>query len=247
MVYELYYWPSVQGRGEFVRLLLEDAGARYVDVARGSGTGAGLGPMMRRLEGRGIQRPPFAPPFLKAGRLVIGQTANILQFLGPRHGLVPQDQAGQLWTNELQLTIADFVAEIHETHHPVAASLYYEDQKKEARRRAADFLKNRAPKFLGYFERVLSRNARGDRYLVGAKLSYADLSMFQIMAGLSYAFPRAMARSARQYRRLFALHGRVQERPRIAAYLASPRRIPFNNEGIFRHYPELDVAAPQSS
>ncbi|MGO8857196.1 MAG: glutathione S-transferase [Steroidobacteraceae bacterium] len=247
MVYELYYWPSAQGRGEFVRLLLEEAGARYVDVARGSGTGAGLGPMMRLLEGRGIQRPPFAPPFLKAGRLVIGQTANILQFLGPRHGLVPQDQAGQLWTNELQLTIADFVAEIHETHHPVAASLYYEDQKKEARRRAADFLKNRAPKFLGYFERVLSRNARGDRYLVGAKLSYADLSMFQIMAGLSYAFPRAMARSARHYRRLFALHGRVQERPRIAAYLASARRIPFNNEGIFRHYPELDVAEPQSS
>jgi glutathione S-transferase len=247
MVYELYYWPSVQGRGEFVRLLLEEAGARYVDVARGSGTGAGLGPMMRLLEGRGIQRPPFAPPFLKAGRLVIGQTANILQFLGPRHGLVPQDQAGQLWTNELQLTIADFVAEIHETHHPVAASLYYEDQKKEARRRAADFLKNRAPKFLGYFERVLSRNARGDRYLVGAKLSYADLSMFQIMAGLSYAFPRAMARSARQYRRLFALHGRVQERPRIAAYLASARRIPFNDQGIFRHYAELDAAEMQPS
>lgn len=247
MIYELYYWPSSQGRGEFVRLLLEEAGARYVDVARGSGRGAGLGPLMRLLEGRGIQRPPFAPPFLKAGRLVIGQTANILQFLGPRHGLVPKDQAGRLWTHELQLTMADFVVEIHDTHHPVAASLYYEDQTKEARRRAADFLKNRAPKFLGYFERVLSRNARGDRYLVGAKLSYADLSMFQIMAGLSYAFPRAMARGVRQYRRLFALHGRVQERPRIAAYLASPRRIPFNDEGIFRHYAELDVAAMQSS
>ena len=246
MIYELYYWPSSQGRGEFVRLLLEEAGARYVDVARGSGKGAGLGPLMRFLEGRGIQRPPFAPPFLKAGRLVIGQTANILQFLGPRHGLVPKDQAGRLWTHELQLTMADFVVEIHDTHHPVAASLYYEDQTKEARRRAADFLKNRAPKFLGYFERVLSRNARGNRYLVGAKLSYADLSMFQIMAGFSYAFPRAMARGVRQYRRLFALHGRVQERPRIAAYLASARRIPFNDEGIFRHYAELDVAAMQS-
>jgi glutathione S-transferase len=247
MIYELYYWPSSQGRGEFVRLLLEEAGARYIDVARGSGRGAGLGPLMRLLEGRGIQRPPFAPPFLKAGRLVIGQTANILQFLGPRHGLVPKDQAGRLWTHELQLTMADFVVEIHDTHHPVAASLYYEDQTKEARRRAADFLKNRAPKFLGYFERVLSRNARGNRYLVGAKLSYADLSMFQIMAGLSYAFPRTMAQGVRQYRRLFALHGRVQERPRIAAYLASPRRIPFNDEGIFRHYAELDVAAMQSS
>lgn len=247
MIYELYYWPSSQGRGEFVRLLLEEAGARYVDVARGSGRGAGLGPLMRLLEGRGIQRPPFAPPFLKAGRLVIGQTANILQFLGPRHGLVPKDQAGQLWTHQLQLTMADFLAEIHDTHHPVASSLYYEDQKKEARRRAADFLQNRAPKFLGYFERVLSRNARGDRYLVGAKLSYADLSMFQIMAGLSYAFPCAMAPGARQYRRLFALQGRVQERPRIAAYLASARRIPFNDEGIFRHYAELDAAARQPS
>jgi glutathione S-transferase len=247
MVYELYYWPSIQGRGEFVRLLLEEAGARYLDVARGSGKGAGLAPLMRFLEGRGVPRPPFAPPFLKAGRLVIGQTANILQFLGPRHGLVPKDQAGQLWTHELQLTMADFVAEIHDTHHPVASSLYYEDQKKEARRRAADFLKNRAPKFLGYFERVLSRNARGDRYLVGAKLSYVDLSMFQIMAGLSYAFPHAMAKAARQHRRLFALHGRVQERPRIAAYLASARRIPFNDEGIFRHYAELDLPDVQSS
>jgi glutathione S-transferase len=241
MLYELYYWPSIQGRGEFVRLVLEEAGARYTDVARGAGKGAGVGALLRFLEGRNIRRPPFAPPFLKAGRLVIGQTANILQFLGPRHGLAPTAEAGRLWVHELQLTMADFVAEIHDTHHPVGSGLYYEDQKKEARRRADDFLENRAPKFLGYFERVLSRNARGDRYLVGAKLSYADLSMFQIIAGLSYAFPRAMARAARKHRKLFALHGRVQERPRIAAYLASPRRIPFNEEGIFRHYAELDA------
>ena len=118
--------------------------------------------------------------------------------------------------------------------------MYYEDQKKEARRRAADFLKNRAPKFLGYFEHVLARNARGERYLVGAKLTYADLSMFQIIAGLRYAFPRTTAKTARKYRRVFALHANVQERPRIAAYLASPRRIPFNEEGIFRHYAELE-------
>jgi glutathione S-transferase len=241
MLYELYYWPSIQGRGEFVRLVLEEAGARYTDVARGAGKGAGVGALLRFLEGRNIRRPPFAPPFLKAGRLVIGQTANILQFLGPRHGLAPTAEAGRLWVHELQLTMADFVAEIHDTHHPVGSGLYYEDQKKEARRRADDFLENRAPKFLGYFERVLSRNARHDRYLVGAKLSYADLSMFQIIAGLSYAFPRAMARAARKHRKLFALHGRVQERPRIAAYLASPRRIPFNEEGIFRHYAELDA------
>jgi glutathione S-transferase len=241
MLYELYYWPSIQGRGEFVRLVLEEAGARYIDVARGAGRGAGVEALLRFLDGRKIRRPPFAPPFLKAGRLVIGQTANILQFLGPRHGLAPTAEAGRLWVHELQLTMADFVAEIHDTHHPVGSGLYYEDQKKEARRRADDFLENRAPKFLGYFERVLSRNARGDRYLAGAKLTYADLSMFQIIAGLSYAFPRAMARAARKHRKLFALHGRVQERPRIAAYLASPRRIPFNKEGIFRHYAELDA------
>jgi glutathione S-transferase len=221
---------------------LEEAGARYIDVARGTGKGAGVGALMHFLDDRNTPRPPFAPPFLKAGRLVIGQTANILQFLGPRHGLAPAAQAGRLWVHELQLTMADFVAEIHDTHHPVAASLYYEDQKKEARRRATDFLENRAPKFLGYFERVLSQNARGAGYLVGAKLTYADLSMFQIIAGLSYAFPRAMALAARKNRKLFALHARVQERPRIAAYLASPRRIPFNEEGIFRHYAELDVA-----
>jgi glutathione S-transferase len=242
MVYQLYYWPTIQGRGEFVRLALEEAGARYADVARDSGPGAGVAALMRFLDSRSVRRPPFAPPFLKAGRLVVGQTANILRFLGSRHGLVPQDEAAQLWANELQLTIADFVVEIHDTHHPIAAGLYYEDQKREAGRRADDFLKNRAPKFLSYFDRVLSRNARTDRYLVGTKLSYVDLSMFQVMAGLRYAFPRAMARAAPRHRRLFALHARVQERPRIAAYLASPRRIPFNQEGIFRHYAELDVS-----
>ena len=241
MVYQLYYWPTIQGRGEFVRLVLEEAGARYRDVARETGRGAGVAALMRFLNGRNTERPPFAPPFLKAGRLIIGQTANILQYLGAGHGLAPKDEGGRLWTHELQLTMADFLGEIHDTHHPVAAGLYYEDQKKEARRRAADFLKHRAPKFLGYFEQLLTRSARAEQHLVGARLTYADLSMFQIMAGLNYAFPRAMARAARKYRRLFALHGRVQERPRIAAYLASPRRIPFNDEGIFRHYPELDA------
>jgi glutathione S-transferase len=240
MVYELYYWPTIQGRGEFVRLALEEGGARYVDVARKAGKGAGIPALMRFLNGRNIERPPFAPPFLRAGRLLIGQTANILQFLGPRHDLAPKDERGRLWTHELQLTVADFLVEIHDTHHPVAPGLYYKDQKKEARRRTADFLKNRAPKFLGYFERVLTQNTRGDRYAAGAKLTYVDLSLFQIMAGMSYAFPRAMAKVSRKYRRLFALHAHVQELPRVAAYLASPRRVPFNDDGIFRHYPELD-------
>lgn len=241
MNYELYYWPTIQGRGEFVRLTLEEAGTAYRDVARESGRGAGIAALMRYLDGREGGRPPFAPPFLKAGRLVIGQTANILQYLGPRHGLAPKSESARLWTHELQLTMADFLVEIHDTHHPVSGGLYYEDQKKEARRRAADFVRNRAPKFLGYFEQVLAGNGRGERYLAGASLSYADLSMFQNIAGLSYAFPRFMAKSARKHPRLFSLHERVRERPRIAAYLASPRRIPFNEEGIFRHYPELDA------
>jgi glutathione S-transferase len=240
VVYELYYWPSIQGRGEFVRLALEEAGANYIDVARVAKRGAGVARLMRFLEGRET-RPPFAPPFLKAGRLVISQTANILLFLGQRHDLTPKDEAGRLWTNGLQLTVADFVAEVHETHHPVASSLYYQEQKKEARRRAADFLKNRAPKFLGYFESVLARNTRSERYIVGAKLTYVDLSLFQVVAGLSYAFPNAMAKAARRHPRVFALHARMQERPRIAAYLASARRIAFNQDGIFRHYPELDA------
>jgi glutathione S-transferase len=241
MTYRLFYWPEIQGRGEFVRLALEEADADYVDVARQTGKGLGVAALMRFLNGRNITHPPFAPPFLQAGRLVIGQTANILLFLGGRHGLAPKDEGGRLWTHELQLTIADFLVEVHDTHHPVASGLYYEDQKKEARRRAADFLENRLPKFLGYFERLLARQ-RGQRYLAGTKLTYADLSMFQIIAGLSYAFPNAMARVARSYKRLFALHARIQERPQIAAYLASERRIPFNDQGIFRHYAALDPA-----
>jgi len=241
MIYELYYWPTAQGRGEFVRLALEEGGAQYVDVARRSGKGAGIAAMMRILAGR-VEKPPFAPPILKAGRFLIGQTANILQFLGPRHGLAPRAEAGRLWTHQMQLTIADFVVEIHDTHHPVAGSLYYEDQKKEARRRATDFLQNRMPKYLGYFETVLAQNPSGKRYLVGARLTYADLSMFQVIAGLNYAFPSAMRKAAPKYPRLLAIHSSIQDRPRIAAYLASPRRIPFNNEGIFRYYPELDAA-----
>ena len=240
-MYLLYYWPGIQGRGEFVRLALEEAGAGYRDVARESGRGAGMPAMLKLLDGHATRRPSFAPPFLKSGRLMIGQTANILQYLGKRHGLAPRDEAGRLWIQALQLTIADFVVEVHDTHHPVAAMLYYEDQKKEAKRRAADFLKSRLPKFLGYFETILARNPRGLHYLAGSRLSYADLSMFQMIAGLSYAFPNAAARQAGRFKRVFALHARIQERERIMAYLASERRIPFNNDGIFRHYAELDT------
>jgi glutathione S-transferase len=240
MPYELYYWAGIQGRGEFVRLALEEAAADYVDVARQPG---GENAMARLMGGDGGAQPPFAPPFLKAGRLVIGQTANILLYLGDRHRLAPVAAAGRLWTHQLQLTIADFVDEIHDTHHPIASSLYYQDQRPAAQARAADFVKSRLPKYFGYFQRVLMRNRSGDRHLVGARLSYADLSLFQIVAGLRYAFPRAMARFEPEHPLIAALHDRVARRPRIAAYLASERRIAFNQHGIFRHYPELDDPA----
>lgn len=241
MRYEFYYWPEIQGRGEFVRLALEEAGADYVDVARGSAKdGAGVPALLELLNGETVTTPPFAPPFLRAGKLLIGQSANILFYLGGRHSLAPASEAGRLWTHQLQLTVVDFIKEIHDTHHPIASSLYYEDQKPEALRRTENFRALRAPKYLGYFERVLERNPAGDKHLVGRSLSYADLSMFQLVAGLRYALPKAMRRWERKIPRLVALHDRVAARPRVAAYLKSERRIPFNESGIFRRYPELD-------
>ena len=237
MRYELYYWSSIQGRGEFVRLALEEAGAPYVDVAR---TDGGEERMLALLADTALACPPFAPPFLKSGSRLIGQTANILLFLGQHHGLAPKSEAGRLWTHQLQLTLADLVVEAHDTHHPIAGSLYYEDQRPEAKRRTADFVKNRLPKFFRYFERVLKSNPSGPAHLVGARLTYADLSVFQVVAGLRYAFPKVMARIAKQYPNVMALHARVAARPRTAAYLASERRLPFNQQGIFRHYAELD-------
>lgn len=237
--YELYYWPGIQGRGEFVRLALEHAGAQYVDVARRP---EGMAAMMKLLEGgsgNGLQ--PFAPPFLKSGDLVIAQTATILAYLGPRHGLVPGDEVSQLRAQQLQLTIADLVAEVHDTHHPIAGSLYYEDQKREARRRSHVFVEERIPKYLGYLERVLDRN--GGEHFVGNTFSYVDLSTFQVLAGLEYAFPNAMAHLARRIPLLRRLCEEVRLQPRIAAYLASDRRLSFNEQGIFRHYPELDQQA----
>ena len=235
MAYELYYWPTIQGRGEFVRLALEEAGADYIDAAREA---EGVAVMLRMMER--AEHPPFALPFLKDGETVISQTAAILLYLGARHGLAPKDPAGGLWTHQIQLTIGDFVAEAHDTHHPVAVSLYYEDQKQEALRRAKEFRDNRIPKFLNWFETILARNPSGDRHLVGRTLTYVDLSLFQVVEGLAYAFPKATARALKKAPLVAALHDAVAERPRIEAYLASLRRIPFNEEGIFRRYPELD-------
>jgi glutathione S-transferase len=235
MRYQLYYWPTIQGRGEFVRLALEDAGAAYDDVARSK---AGMDRMLAMMAGKRDKHPPFAPPFLKAGKLVIAQTANILFYLGPRLKLSPRDEAGRLWLHQLQLTVTDFVKEIHDTHHPIAGGLYYEEQKTEAKKFTHYFLKDRVPKYLGYFERVLNKN--GGPCALGRKFSHMDLSLFQLIAGLRYAFPEAMARIERKVPGAVAVHDRVAARPRIKAYLKSPRRITFNEMGIFRHYPELD-------
>ena len=234
MRYQLYYWPEIQGRGEFVRLALEDAGASYVDVARAKG---GMNKMMAMMDG-GDRRPPFAPPFLKAGKLVIGQTANILLYLAPRLKLGPRAEPGRLWLHQLQLTVTDFVKEIHDTHHPVAGSLYYEDQKAVAQRYTQYFLKERVPKYLAYFARVIENS--GGPYLLGRSFSYVDLSLFQLVEGLRYAFPKAMARIQRKAPNVVSVRDRVVVRPRLKTYLASPRRLPFNESGIFRHYPELD-------
>jgi glutathione S-transferase len=239
MAYELYYWPMLQGRGEFVRLALEDAGADYVDIARGpEADGRGLGALTRFLEDPSIARPAFAPPVLRDGDTLIGQTAAILLYLGPRLGLVGESEAERIWTHQIQLTIADVVAEAHDTHHPIAVSLSYEDQKPEAARRARDFCRNRIPEFLAWFEHVLTRS--DGRHLVGDRVTYADLSLFQLVDGLRYAFPNASAAALSDNPQVAALHAAIPRRPRLAAYLASPRRIPFNEQGIFRRYPELD-------
>ena len=245
MAYELHYWPGIQGRGEFVRLALETAGAAYLDVARGDADeGAGLPSMLHYLEDPSVRRPPFACPFLVDGTRVIGQTAAILLYLGGRLKLAPAGEADRLWLHQIQLTLADLVAEAHDLHHPIGSSLYYEDQKAEALRRAEDFRRNRLPKFLGWCEAVLARNAGNARRevprLVGARLSDADLSLFQVVEGLRYALPLATRRALRRTPLVAALHAGVPRQRRLSAYLASARRLPFNEQGIFRHYPELD-------
>jgi glutathione S-transferase len=224
MKYELYYWPGIQGRGEFIRLALEDAGAEYVDVARGP---RGVPVMMAQMKRHHV----FAPPFLRAGTTLIAQTALILQYLGPRLGLAPKSAAGRNWLHQQQLTISDWIVEVHDTHHPLGGGLYYEDQKPEARRRTQLFLRDRVPKYMGYFE-ALAR-PKGTTYL--------DLSLFQMIEGLRYAFPKAFSPVERKYPKLMALHDRVAQRKPLAAYLASGRRLPFNEQDLFRRYPELDA------
>lgn len=235
MTYELYYWTGIQGRGEYVRLALAEAGADWRDIAREKGDG-----VIEALAAQ-IETPSFAPPVLKHGEVIVGQVSAILFYLGEQLDLAPREQRLKLWTQQIQLTIADFVVEAHDAHHPLGAGAYYEEQKPEAKRRAQEFREQRVPKFLGWFETILERNPKGPEFLVGEKLTYADLSLFQIVGGMDYAFPKLMARIGGDYPKLRALHERVKARPNIASYLASDMRLAENNDDLFRHYPELDA------
>jgi glutathione S-transferase len=235
MAYKLWYWPSIQGRGEFVRLALEGAEIAYEDCARGVGEDG----LMADLNDR-TGRTPFAPPYLELDGLVIAQVANILMYLGERHDLAPSAMADRLWLNQLQLTIADLVAEVHNVHHPVAMMDYYDDQKPEAARAAKQFREERLRKYLGHFENAAQANP-GD-WLIDHKWSYADTSLFQLVEGLRYMFPKRMKTLEPEYPNLIRLHDQVAELPGIKAYLKSDRRLAFNTDGIFRGYPELDAA-----
>jgi glutathione S-transferase len=242
MKYYLYYWPGIQGRGEFIRLALEEGGATYTEMAAAPATaGGGVAAILKMLAARAVARPPFAVPVLRAGRQLIAQTPNILFYLGGRLRLAPQDERGRLWIQQLTLTILDLTLETFHTHHPLGDGYAYEEQKAAARRRSRDFLAVRLPRFLGYFERVLDLNRAHGPWMAGARLSYADLSMAQVLAGLDYALPRATRHALRRRPRLRRLRDAVFERPRIARYVASGRRLPFNNEDLFRRYPELDL------
>jgi glutathione S-transferase len=241
--YELYYWPGLPGRGEFVRLAFEEAGCAYIEIGRlTADEGGGVHAIQRMMRGTAGGLRPFAPPILKYGDIVLAQTANILLWLAPRLGLIPNDELTRITANQIQLSIMDLVAEVHDTHHPIAPSLIYDEQKVEAQRKSNVFVTRRMPQMLGYFEDVLQRNSQSEgKFFVGEQLSYVDLSMFHVLNGLLYAFPQSFEHAKPSIPRLLELRDRVAERPNIAAYLASPRRLPFNEHGIFRRYPELDI------
>ncbi|EMD83062.1 glutathione S-transferase [Pacificimonas flava] len=233
MSYDLWYWAGLPGRGEFVRIALEAGGIPYRERGREEGTD-----VAEQLE-RYDSTPPYAPPWLDTGELVLAQTANILLYLGDRHGLAPKDAKGKLWVNQLQLTIMDMVAEAHDTHHPIADGAYYEEQKEAAKQAAEQFRGERMPKFFRHFAKTLN----GERkFFAGEAWSYADTSFYVLMSGLEFAFPQRMATLRPEYRSLFEHRDRVGELPELQDYLASDRCLPFEN-GLFRHYEELDASA----
>jgi glutathione S-transferase len=248
VAFEFYYWPMIQGRGEVVRLALEEAGTDYIDVARlefmrTDGPKDNRAAILKILQDSRLERPPFAPPFLvdpENDGLMIAQAANILLYLGPKIGLISDSEADQVFAHQIQLTVTDFLMEVHDTHHAVASALYYEDQIEECKKRSANFIEHRIPKHMGYYEAILANNPSASGWLIGDTLTYPDLSMFQIMEGLGYAFPKAFAKVEGDYPKMKALRDAVRDRPNTAGYLASERRIDFNTMGVFRHYPELD-------
>ena len=283
MAYELHYWPTIQGRGEFVRLALEAAGAPYIDIARGDEADKqGVPALMRALADKRERHLPFAPPFLKDGDYVIGQTAAILQYLAPTLKLVGRNEQARTWSLQVQLTIADMVDEAHDAHAPPSSWHSSVEPASWVKVKAAVvwfvglagcvatpgaagavtstvqtiwvssltrgvlsatfFCRERMPKFMQWFERILVQNPAGPRHLVAGRLSYPDLSLFQLVEGLRYAFPKASERVLSRTPHVRELQARVAALPRVAAYLASERRIPFNQQGLFRHYPELDDA-----
>ncbi len=235
MAYTLWYWPSIQGRGEFVRLALEAAELPYIDAARDAGEDGLLADLNAR-----TGRTPFAPPYLALDGFVIAQVANILMYLGERHDMAPSNMADRLWLNQTQLTIADLVSEVHNVHHPVAMMDYYDDQKSEAARAAKQFRDERLPKFLGHFEDAAQANP--GEWLIDHRWTYCDTSLFQVIDGLRYMFPKRMKTLEPDYPNLIRIRDQVADLPGIRAYLKSDRRIAFNTDGIFRHYPELDAA-----
>lgn len=231
MSYQLWYWPSIPGRGEFVRLALEAAEIEYEDMAREHGAEALIEDLQSR---QGIR--PFAPPYLVDGELCIGQTAHILAFLADRHDFGAGELETDLQLIQLQLDITDIVAEVHNVHHPVAAALYYQDQMDPAYEAAQHFRDERIPKYLDHFETALEEN--GGPCMLGDRWTHVDTSLFQLLEGLDYMFPNRMREL--DYPRLELCRQAVMEIEGIEQYLASDRRLPFNEDGIFRHYPELD-------
>lgn len=239
--YELFYWPFLQGRGELVRVFFEDAGIDYVDVARqpkteGGGTEAVL-KLVREGQGKIV---PYASPIVRIeGEHLVWQSSNILQVVAEREGLLPEGLIARSHLQGLQLTAADLIHEAHDTHHPIATSLTYEEQAEAAAEAAQAFIDQRIPNFLWMFEETLLRS--GGDYLLGEDATYADTTLFQAIAGLTYAFPKAMAHYGDQFAHVMAHAEKVKQRPMLAAYLASDRRLPFNEQGIFRHYDALDL------
>ncbi|MCV0384391.1 MAG: glutathione S-transferase [Erythrobacter sp.] len=238
--YDLWYWPSIQGRGEFVRVFMEAAGLSYRDRARETDAQALVEDMEARAEGGDFA--PYAPPYLveRETDFAIAQVAHIVSWLTGHHDLGSGDEQTDLHLIQLQLTITDIVAEAHDTHHPVAGSLYYDDQKDAAARAAKAFREERMPKYFDHFEQALEVR-EGGPFVLGERWSHVDTSLFQLVEGLRYAFPQRMKALEGDYPALVACRDAVADIEGVAAYCDSDRRLAFNEDGIFRHYPELDA------